>query len=187
MALKKIAASNLLYNMNFLESAGRDGQFAYRGDLILLEGEIADAQGRRNPPLSLIRQVVALSDGDKLTMLSGWLDDLADLEKVFEVYGESIGAQTRVILFVLNIPKTIQLTMGSTDCELVPMTEGMAWTELTEMMGLEKSDFKGQSAAEKIVTLMGEITSHRSKAAFISWEDALATVIEAKRAVRGPV
>jgi len=187
MALKTIEASNLLYNMNFLESAGRDGLWAYRGDLVLVEGEIADAQGRRKPPVSLIRQVIALSDGDKLTMLSGWIFDLADLEKVFEVYGAAISAQTRVILFVLNIPKSIQLTMGNTDCELIPMSEGVVWTELTEMLGLEKGDFKGLSAGEKVCTVLGELASHRSKAAFVSWEDALASVIEIKREVRGPV
>jgi len=187
MALKKIEAANLLYNMNFLESAGRDGLLAYRGDLVLVEGEVADAQGRRKPPVSLIRQVIALSDGDKLTMLAGWIFDLADLEKVFEVYGEYIGAQTRVILFVLNIPKTIQLTMVDTECELIPLNEGVVWTELTEMLGLEKGDFKGRSAGEKICTVLGELSSHRSKAPFVSWEDALASVVEVKREVRGPV
>ncbi len=187
MALKKIEASNLLYNMNFLESAGRDGLFAYRGDLILVEGEVADAQGRRKPPVSLIRQVAALSDGDKLTMLCGWLFDLAELEKVFEVYGEYIGAQTRVVMFVLNIPKTIQLTMGEATCELIPMREGVVWTELTEMLGLEKGDFKGQGAGEKVCTVLGELASHRSKGALVSWEEALASVIEVKREVRGPV
>lgn len=45
MLLDTFKTQGLLFNNNFKDNAGTDLQ-AYRGDLILIEGEVTDAMGR---------------------------------------------------------------------------------------------------------------------------------------------
>ena len=44
MLFDRYEQSQLLFNMNFKEAVG--DKAAYRGELVLIEGEVADAQGR---------------------------------------------------------------------------------------------------------------------------------------------
>ena len=44
------------FNANFKEAASSAGLVAYRGELILQEGEVADANGRRKPPTEVLKQ-----------------------------------------------------------------------------------------------------------------------------------
>jgi hypothetical protein len=44
---------------------------------------------------------------------------------------------------------------------LIPLVQGMPWNEAIDELGLEKSDFKGQSAADKIVTLCDELKAYK--------------------------
>ena len=48
----------------FQGSRQRGGWVAYRGELVLQEGEVADAQGRRKPPTEVLKQAAVLGDGD---------------------------------------------------------------------------------------------------------------------------
>jgi hypothetical protein len=61
MALQQYKENNLLFNINFLEasSGGLDG---YRGELVLVEGEVADAKGHAKPPVEVMRGAVLLAD-----------------------------------------------------------------------------------------------------------------------------
>jgi hypothetical protein len=49
MLLDTFETQGLLFNSNFKDAAGA-GLQAYRGDLVLIEGEVADTMGRRKPP-----------------------------------------------------------------------------------------------------------------------------------------
>ncbi len=46
---------------------------------------------------------------------------------------------------------------------LIPLVQGVPWNEAIDELGLEKSDFKGQSAADKIVTLYDELKGYKPK------------------------
>ncbi|QID19524.1 hypothetical protein G3580_19010 [Nitrogeniibacter mangrovi] len=93
----------LFFNENFCEAASTTGLTAYRGEFTLKEGEIADAQGRRKPPERVLKQVVLLTAADKLRLLSGSLDALQDFPLVVEKFGEALDAESRVVLFTVNI------------------------------------------------------------------------------------
>ena len=64
MLLDTYETQGLLFNSNFKDSVGA-GQQAYRGDLVLIEGEVADAMGRRKPPLATMIGAVLLADEAK--------------------------------------------------------------------------------------------------------------------------
>ena len=64
------------FNSNFREAASESGWEAYRGELVLVEGEIADDQGRRKPPHALFKQAIVLAKGEELKLISGSLEEL---------------------------------------------------------------------------------------------------------------
>lgn len=179
--------NGLLLNTNFKESAGKPDYFAYRGDLVLVDGEIADAAGRRKPPVSAMRQVVALAHGEKLTLMIGSLDELAELPALLEKYSAYITPETRLMLFVINAAKNFQTSVGGISIDVVSLPEGAVWNELCDILGLEKGDFKGQSSGEKVMTIYSALLDHRSKAPELAWDEAQKLVTSAKRQIHGAI
>jgi len=77
---------SLLFYQNFRESAGKPGFDAYRGELVILEGEVGDAQGRLMPPKAVIKQAALLTDAEHILLLSGFLEELASLPTMLDMY-----------------------------------------------------------------------------------------------------
>jgi hypothetical protein len=69
----------------------------------------------------------------------------------------------------------------------IGMQEGLIWNELIDIAALDKGDFKGQSATEKIVTVYKALTDYKPKGEKVSFEEALTRTVDLKRAGRGPV
>ena len=67
MLLKKYEELCLLCNLSVNGATTQPGVYAYRGDLVLEEGEIADDQGRRLPPTAVIKQATVLVKDDKIS------------------------------------------------------------------------------------------------------------------------
>lgn len=185
MALDKYEQEGLLFNINFKEKDG--DTTAYRGELVLVEGEIADAQGRRKPPVAIVRQAVMLSKGDKVSMAAGFVDTLELLKAFVEKYSADFAEGMKSIFYVVNITKPMQIDFGSASITAIPLTDGMVWTEVVDELALEKSDFKGQSAAEKVNTLYEAFDDYSPKYDVVSAADADTFTADIKREARGPV
>lgn len=187
MILKTYEEKGLLFNSNFTEPAGADGLFAYRGDLVLVEGEVADASGRRKPPTATVRQSVLLAEGDKMVLVSGLLEDIARLPIFVERYAADFACDMSAVFFVANISKPIQLQLSGIRFALIPLEDGMVWNELLDELNIEKADLKGQSAGEKVATVKAALKGYVAKGEEVTLETALANTIEVKRGGRGPV
>lgn len=188
MVLDRYEQQSLLFNMNFNSATSDAATFAYRGELILIEGEIADAQGWRKPPLAIARHAVLLEKDEKLVMAVGFLDELELLGSFIEKYSADFAPEMSALFYVVNITKPMQLEIGGINYILIPSTDGIAWNEMTEALGLEKNDFKGQSPADKIVTAWKELKMYKPKYAKVaSWDEALTLTADIKREGRGPV
>lgn len=187
MLLDRYEKDQLLFNMNFKEATTTAGTAAYRGELVVIEGEVGDAQGRRKPPHAVLRQASVLVEGDQIVFLSGSLDDVLNLKDLLAKYQPDFKPGATLVLFVVNIPNPVVFEEAGAKFTLVPMQDGMAWTELCEMLGLEKGDFKGQSAADKVLTVYQALGDFKPKYAASTLADALASRNDAKREARGPV
>ena len=77
----------LIFNANFTETSSDGKYVAYRGELTICEGEVADAQGRRMAPKGVLKQSVSLASGDKLVFVGGFTDKLELLEPFVAKYG----------------------------------------------------------------------------------------------------
>lgn len=186
MLLDTYEKAGLFFNANFKEGAGGDLQ-AYRGDLVVVEGAIADAEGRRKPPEVLLKAAVLLSAGNQLKLLAGSLDDLAEIEPLIAKYKPDFAADMKVVLYVVNVAKPTVATADGVDYLLIPMTDGLVWNELVDELAMEKSDFKGQGAGEKVATLAAALKGYKPKYPVVSLAEAIAARTDAKRADRGPV
>lgn len=187
MLLDTYEQQQQLYNVNFKEATSRPGMVAYRGDLVLVDGEVADAQGRRKPPLVTMKAAVVLAEGDTLKLVAGSLDEMADIEAFLAKYQPAFTADTRVLLYVVNIAKPMVAVSEGIRLVLIPMTDGLVWNELVDEMKLEKGDFKGQSSGDKVVTVYEAFKDYQPKYEVVPLAEAMTRTIAAKREARGPV
>ena len=175
------------FNANFKEAAGAAGWAAYRGELVLAEGEVADAQGRRKPPVAVMKQAIVLAEDEELRLLAGSLDELRYFPALMEKYGADIKPGASVVLFVVNIDNPFMATINGAAVTFIPLVQGMTWNELVDMVALEKGDFKGQGSAEKVVTLYNALKGHTFKYPESSVDVELIRTNSAKRETHGAV
>ncbi len=177
----------LFFNSNFTEAASTAGLVAYRGELILQEGEVADAQGRRKPPTEVLKQAILLGDVDGLKLISGSLDELQQFQFVLETAGADFNSGTIAVFFTVNIPKPFVAAVNGAKLVFIPLVQGMVWTELSDLVALDKGDFKGQSAADKVVTVYNALKTHKFKHPELSVDEAMQTTNNAKRETHGAI
>lgn len=175
------------FNANFREAATPAGWEAYRGELVVIEGEVADDQGRRKPPVALFKQATVLTEGDTLKLISGSLEELQHWPHFMEKFGVDFTPATIAVMFTVNIPKPFVSTINGATVVFIPLVEGLCWNELIDLAALEKGDFKGQSSADKVVTVFNALLSNKYKYPEVSVEEALKTTNNAKREVHGAV
>ena len=177
----------LLININFKAGADAANTFGYRGELVLIEGEVADARGRKKPPHAVLRNAVLLSVDDRIQFISGCLDQLELLPVLVDKYKADFAPDMGAMLFVVNITRSLQVELEGVTFILIPLAEGIAWNELVDELGMDKADFKGMSAAQKIVCAWDGFKSYRSKAGVVSFEAAQAFTADIRREGYGAV
>lgn len=186
MPLDRYKASGLLFNQNFLEATSTTGLTGYRGELVLVQGAVADDKGHHKPPVEVLRGVVILAD-ERLKLLIGAIDDIAMLSTIVEKYQDDFADDMIAVLYVVNIDAPAQVELAGVNFVLIPLLQGVPWNETIDELGLEKSDFKGQSAADKIVTLYDDMKSYKPKYPSASLDDVLAVATDVKREGWGAV
>jgi len=177
----------LFFNSNFTEISSDPALEAYRGELILQQGEVADAQGRRKPPSEVLKQAIMLGAADGLKLISGSLDELQQFQFVLETTGADFNAGTIAVFFTVNIPKAFVATVNGAKVVFIPLVQGMVWTELSDLVALDKGDFKGQSASDKVVTVYNALKAHKFRQSELSVEEALKTTNNSKRETHGAI
>lgn len=186
MLLERYRAEGLLFNQNFLEATSTAGLDGYRGELVLMQGEVADDKGHHKPPVAVMRGVVVLAD-EKIHLLVGALDDIADLTVLVEKYQEDFADDMLALVYAVNLSAPVQVALGNLNLVLIPLLQGVPWNEAIDELALEKSDFKGQSAADKIVTLFNEMKGYKPKYATADLDQVLASATDVKREGWGAV
>ena len=186
MLLERYKNSGLLFNLNFVEKTSTDGLMAYRGELVLIEGVAADTKGHTKPPVAVMRGAVLLAD-EQLKLLVGALDDIAMVNTLVEKYRADFSSDAIVLLYIVNIDKPAQVNLGGINFILIPLVQGVPWNELIDELALEKSDFKGQSAADKILTVYQAMKDYQPKYPVQPLQQVLESANDTVRAAWGAV
>ena len=144
-----------------------------------------DEQGRRGKPPVMLDGTVMLADAEKIKLLAGTMGALDHLQIMLDKYAGYFTPGTRVVLYVVNIGETVEV--AGVNVVLIPMVDGLVWNELVDEVRLEKSDFKGQSSADKLVTVFEAFKGYRPRYEKLTLEEAQGRTIVAQRVDRGPV
>lgn len=187
MLLKDYEQKALLCNVSVNGACTKPDTFAFRGDLVLEEGDIADAEGRRKPPKSVLKQAVLLVDRDKMSFVAGTLAELELLPFFAERYRPDFAGGMKVLFYVENLGKPLLVEYDGVGYILIPHEDGAVWNTLMDDLRLDKDDFKGQSAEDKLITMAAAVHDFKPKYASASYEQALELTVEVKREARGPV
>lgn len=187
MLFDTFSESSLLCNVSVTGATSESGTIAFRGDMIIVEGDIADAQGRRLPPKSTVKQAVALAKNDKMFFISGAVDDVKSIPAFIDRYKDTFADDVLIIFYTRNLGKGIFTTINGVPCTLSPHDEGAVWSMLMDDFRLEKSDFKGQSAEDKCITMYEGETDFKPKFEEVDFTCVSDYTIEVKREARGPV
>ena len=171
--LQSYKESNLLFNDNFLEESSDSGLWGYRGELVLVPGEVADDKGHLKPPVEVMRGVAILADS-AMKMIIGALDRLELLQTFVDKFGDDFADDMLAVMFVVDIESAVKVDLAGVTFVLIPLVQGVPWNEMIDELALEKSDFKGQSPADKITTMLDEMKSYQPKYPAVSFDEALA-------------
>lgn len=191
MLLEKYDSQGLLWITTLVGKTTTAGLSAFRGDLVLVEGALREGSTNirdRKTPEMVIHQSAILADAEKFLFVSGLFFKLEHIPTFTAKYKEALTADTVTLFYVENIDKPIQVVVDDVTFKLVPYKEGMVWNETLEELYIEKSDLKGQSGEDKVITVYEAAKSYKFKGEVLSYEEALAKTIEVKKdAAVGPV
>ncbi len=135
----------------------------------------------------LFKEAAILEKDGKISFICGFLDELADLPLLTDIYGADCAENLAAAVFIANIGKPMRLPLGGFTFLLMPLTQGFIWNELVEVLGMEKSDFKGQSAGDKVITLADEFRKFQPQYDTVELADALNQTTQGKREMHGAV
>lgn len=191
MLLDTYSSKGLLSITSVLGATSTSDLFAFRGDLILKEGEMRAGSDRaqdRKPPEFLLHQAAILTSSDKLVFVSGLLYELSTLALFVDKFKDDLTADTLVLLYVENISEKMVVEYDGFKYQLLPYVEGMVWNEMLEELYVEKSDLKGQSAEDKVVVAYDAAKDFTIKSDTLSFDDAMErTFVVQKNLAVGPV
>jgi hypothetical protein len=189
MLLENLNTQKLLTITSVLGATGKADHYAFRGDLVLKEGELREGSERdRKPPEIVIHQSVVLASAEKFLFVSGLLYQLEQLPMFAEKYRDAFNSDTIIIFYVENIKQNLLVEHQGLTFKCVPYGDGMIWNELLDLLYLEKSDLKGLSAEEKVDTVFDAAGSFDIKTSPISFKEACSkTIAVVKEAGVGPV
>ncbi len=189
MLLETFNDQGLLLITSVIGETTETGKFAFRGDLVLKEGELREGSDRdRKPPEFVIHQAVVLSSEQSMIFVSGLFYELDQIEKFVAKYKEALTPETVLMFYVENIDAKMKLAYEGLTFQLLPYTEGMIWNELLDTLYLEKSDLKGQSAEDKVMTVFDAAKDFDVKTDALTLAAALEkTIIVDKELSTGPV
>ncbi|MEZ5451511.1 MAG: hypothetical protein R3E93_01645 [Thiothrix sp.] len=186
MLLDTYKAQDLIW-LTTVNAKTSSGTYAFRGDLVVKEGEMNEAAGKRNPPIAMIKEAVILATEDKLLMVVGNFADVNELPEYIARFTTDMAATCKPVFYVDNIKEGMVVEAEGFTYALIPITSGMVWNELLDLCYLEKSDLKGQSTEDKVVTAYEALKDFKPKFATVSLDEALAARTDSKREAWGAV
>jgi len=187
MLLNDYKSQELLTLQTVLGETSVSGIFVFRGDLVLKEGPLHESSNKRKPPEVVLAECVILADENKIKFMSGSLDDVADLETLMNKYSSDLAEDCKLLFFVINTSMDMQVELNGYTISLISLREGMAWNELMEVLFIEKSDLKGQSAEDKVLSVYQAMSDYKAKSDLVDYEESLNNITEAKRQSWGAI
>ncbi|MBK1719649.1 hypothetical protein [Thiocystis violacea] len=168
-------------------ATSKPGLLAFRGEFVVLEGELKSVAGKRAPPKALIKQAVLLADTDKLHLVAGNFASVEELPEFVAHFKGDLAADAVPLFYIDNLAENCQVEIEGQRYVLIQFHEGLVWNELMEAFYVDKADLKGMSGEDKVVVVHEASKDYRPDYPLKTLEDVLATKTDAKRMGWGAV
>lgn len=171
----------------FGATSEKPGMQAFRGELVVLEGELKATAGKRGLPKALVKQAVLLADAEKLLMVAGNFESVDELPEFVSRFKGDLAPECVPVFYIDNIAESCQVDIEGNRYILIQFRQGMVWNELAEAFYVDKGDMKGMSAEDKVAVLFDAGKGFQPDYPAKSLDEVLATKTASKREAWGAV
>lgn len=185
MVVEYIKENDLVWQPSFSGALSGDLE-GYRGALIVTEGKVLSAD-RKLPPKAQAKQVIMVSEGEKIKFFACELESFNDFAPMFEKYGKFFDSESLVLLFVTDLEANGTFEYEGVTFHAYMLDESSVWNELLELASLEKGDMKRLSAEEKIEKLYEELLESDVSEEARSYEQMLTLIGDSSKTLMGAV
>lgn len=157
-----------------------------RGALIIEEGKKL-SETRVMPPKSQARQVIMISENEKIKFFACELETFEYFENFFEKYGEFFDSNSINLLYVIDLDANGTFEYKEVKFSAFMLDESSVWNEVLDFASLEKGDLKKLSNEEKLEKIYDEILSTPLDSLDKTFEEMKGLMGDTKKALMGAV
>ena len=163
------------------------GLFGYRGALIIEPGKQISPD-RKLPPKIQAKQVIMISEGEKIKFFACELESFMHFAPMFEKYKEFFTPDSINLLYVTDLDGNGTFEYEGVKFNSYMLDESSVWNELLDLASLEKSDMKAYKKQDaKVFKLYEELLDCDVSAGSKSYEEMLELVGESSKQLMGAV
>ncbi|MEA1916860.1 MAG: hypothetical protein U9N42_04945 [Campylobacterota bacterium] len=170
-------------SFNGMLSSGLHG---YRGSLIVEEGKQISPD-RKLPPKIQAKQVIMISEDDKMKFLACELESFNDFAPTYERYKEFFSKDGLFLFFVTDLEGNGTFEYDGVKFTAFMLDESSVWNELLELADLSKGDMKKLSSEDKIEKVYDELLDNDVEEESKTYDDMCALIGESSKQLMGAV
>lgn len=183
--IEYIKANDLAWQPSFNgELSG--GLHGYRGALIIEDGKQISAD-RKLPPKIQAKQVILISDSEKIKFFSCELESFHHFKPMFEKYKDFFDVDSLNILYVTDLEKNGTFSYEGIEFTAIMLDESSVWNELVDLADLDKGDLKKMSSEEKLEALYDALQDADVKESAKTYEEMCEFIGKSSKQIMGAV
>ena len=180
-----IKQNNLEWQPSFSRSINST-LFGYRGALIIQEGKKL-SETKVMPPKAQARQVIMISENDKIKFFACELETFGYFEQFIEKYKDFFDADSVNLLYVIDLDANGVFEYQGVKFSAFMLDEGSVWNEVLDYFSLEKGELKKLSNEEKLEKIYDELATMSVESADKTYDEMLALMGTTKKSLMGAV
>lgn len=160
--------------------------YGYRGALIIEAGKRL-SETRVMPPKSQAKQVILISQDEKIKFFACELESFLHFEAFYEKYGSFFDKDSINILYVIDLDEGGVFEYDGVKFTAFVLDESSVWNEVLDFASLEKGDLKKLSNEEKLEKIYDEMLATSIDKVNKTIDEMKALVGDTKKALMGAV
>ena len=159
---------------------------AYRGALIVEEGKKL-SETKVMPPKAQAKQVIMISENDKVKFFACELETFNHFEQFFEEYKNFFDKESIIILYVIDLDGNGIFEYEGIKFNAIMLYENSVWNEVLDFVSLEKNDLKKLSNEDKLITIYDQLTNLEKENINKTYEEMKNLIGNTKKSLMGAV
>ena len=180
-----IKENNLEWQPSFSRSINST-LLGYRGALIIQEGKKL-SETKVMPPKAQAKQVIMISENDKIKFFACELETFGYFEEFFAKYKEFFDADSVNLLYVIDLDANGVFEYEGIKFSAFMLDESSVWNEVLDYFSLEKGELKKLSNEEKLEKIYDELATMNVEPIDKTFDEMKALMGTTKKSLMGAV